>query len=137
MLAHGVDQARNQQIAGGLRTREETVHEIAGALLIPFQAGPTLRVQERPFGFAPLEETFFEEAVERGHHGGVCKWSHKLVRDVADVAFAARPENVHDLDLEGAEVVFGEAEQTKILAVLEVVEFEVGYELDARDDFLG
>jgi len=137
VLAHGVDQARNQQIAGGLRTREETVHEIAGALLIPFLAGPTLRVQERPFGFAPLEEAFLEEAVEGGHHGGVRERALEPVGDVADVAFAACPEEVHDLDFEGAEVVFGETEQTKILAVLEVIEFEVGYELDAGHDFLG
>src|SRR5271166_1229952 len=105
VLAHGVDEARNQQIAGGLGAGQETSHEIPGALLIPFLAGPTLGVQECPFGFAPLEEAFLEEAVEGRHHGGVGEGARELITDVTDVAFTASPEDVHDLNLEGAEVV--------------------------------
>ncbi len=111
MLADRVDEARDEQVTGGLRPGKKNAHKIAGALLIQFLPGPTLRIQECPLGFPPLQEALFKQPVERGHHRGVSEGPLELSGDFTDVALAAGPEYVHDLNFEWAEAGLGEAEQ--------------------------
>ena len=70
-------------------------NQIARALAFPLLAGKTCRIDKGAIGFVAIQETFLEEAIESGHHGGVSERTAQLGDDVAHVAFAARPENFH------------------------------------------
>lgn len=103
MLADGVHEAGDQQIARGPRASEKSGDEISGAFAFPIGAREARRVKKGAVGFAAVEQAFFVEAVKRGHHGGVGERAVELLDDVADARFAARPEDFHHAELEAAE----------------------------------
>jgi hypothetical protein len=86
------DQARKQEFSGGMRAGQETSNDSGGAPARPFLAGKKWTINEGAIGFVAVEETFFEEAIEGGHYGGVGKRATEIGDDVADAGFAARPE---------------------------------------------
>jgi len=103
MLADSIKQARKQEFAGRIGASEETGNQISCSSAFPFLAGKTRRIDEGAIGFVAVQKTFFEEAVERGHYGGVREGSAELRNNVADAAFSVGPENLHQLEFEGAQ----------------------------------
>src|SRR5580693_2841595 len=83
--------------------RQETGDQIPRAPAFPFLAGKARRIEKGPIGFAAVEKAFLEEAVERGHDGGVSERPAKFRNYIADVTFAPGPENLHQFEFEGAE----------------------------------
>src|SRR5580658_5897377 len=76
---------------------------MASASAVPLLAGKTRRIDEGAIGFVAIEKTFFEEAVEGGHDRGVGEWTAEFGDNIADTAFSAGPENLHQFEFETAE----------------------------------
>ena len=103
MFADGIEQARKQEFAGRIGAREKTGHQIPRSSAFPFLTGKTRRINKGTIGFMAVQKALFEEPVERGHHCGVRERTVQLGDNVADTAFAARPENFHQFEFERAE----------------------------------
>jgi len=103
VFADGVEEAGDQQVAGGLRTGEEAGEELAGAALFEFFARESRSIEEGAIRFAAGEEAFFVQAIERGHDGGVGQRSLESLGNFVDVRFPGFPEDGHDRGLERAE----------------------------------
>ena len=103
MFAHGIEETREKKFARGVRAGEEASDEIAGAVAFPFLARKLRRIDESAVGLVAVEKTFFEEAVERCHHGGVGERTAEFLNDVANRGFTGRPENFHQFEFESAE----------------------------------
>ena len=103
MFANGFEQTGEQEFAGGMGARQETGDQILRALAFPFLAWKARRIEKGPIGFTAVEKPFLEEAIERGHNGGVSEWPAKSRNYIADVTFASGPEKLHQFEFEGAE----------------------------------
>lgn len=75
---------------------------MARAPAFPLRAGKTGRIDEGAVQFAAGQEAFLEEAIESGHDGGVRERTAEPGNHLADPAFAAQPENLHQFQLESA-----------------------------------
>jgi len=71
VFADGIEQARKQEFSGRIGASEETGYQIPRSSAFPFLTGKTRRIDKRAIRFVAVQETFFEEAVKRGHYGGV------------------------------------------------------------------
>ena len=99
----GIDEAGDQQVAGRIGSSEETGDPLIGQSSIPLVAGQKRGVNESALDLAAIENIFLEETVESGHESGVGERPGERAGDVADVALALRPKNLHDLKLQGPE----------------------------------
>jgi hypothetical protein len=102
-MADGVEEAREKKFARGMRAGEETGDETASAVAFPFLARKLGRIDEGAVGLVAVEKPFFEEAIKRGHYGGVGERPAELLDDVTNGGFTRRPENFHPFEFEGAE----------------------------------
>src|SRR5713226_4418101 len=96
VLADRLDEARDQQFTGRLRPFQETGYEVARQFVLPLTTRKAWCIDERAFRFASVQQSFLEEPVKRRHDGGVGKRTAKALRDVADVALAAGPQQLHE-----------------------------------------
>jgi len=103
VFADGFEQTRKQEFAGGMGARQKAGDQITRASAFPFQARKTWRIKKSAIRFAAVQKTFFEEAVERGHYGGVRERTTELWDDISDTALTVRPENFHQFEFERAE----------------------------------
>ena len=93
VFANCIQKVRDEEFAGG-----------AGGLGCA-GAGVAGEVAEGAVGQVTVEQTLLEEAVERGHDGGVGERAVEVGEDVADRALSLAPKDVQDLGLEGSQVL--------------------------------
>jgi len=103
VFANSIKQTRDQEFAGGMRARQETGDQISGAAAFPLLTRKKRRIDKGAIEFVAAEKTFFEETIESGHYGRVRQRTTELRDNVADIAFAARPEDFHQFEFEAAE----------------------------------
>ena len=95
MFTNGIEQARKQKFAGGVRARQETSYQMARASAFPLLAGKARRIDEGTIRLVTVQKTFFEEPVERSHYCGVGERTTELGDNVAHARLSMGPENFH------------------------------------------
>jgi len=103
MFADGVEQTRKQKFARSVGAGKKSGNKIAGAFSLPFLTGKRWRINESTIGLVTVEKTFFEEAIEGGHYGGVSERTAQLENYVANAALTALPEDFHQLVFEASQ----------------------------------
>src|SRR4029077_5454486 len=83
----------------GKKSRENIFRSAA----LPLLARETRGIKKCAFWHAAIEQTLFIEAVKRGHYRGVRERTIQVLSNIAHVALAARPQNLHQFELETPE----------------------------------
>jgi hypothetical protein len=103
MLSNRIEKTGKQKITRMFWTNQKACHQAARHFTPPLVARKPWRVKERSLHFAPGEQGFLKQAIQRGHYGRIGKWPGQSVYDIANTAFSPRPDNFHDAFFKVAE----------------------------------
>ena len=103
LLADGVDEARDEEIARRTGAGKEVGDKVAGAAVLPFMEREARRVEESPAALAAVEQIFLVKPLEGGHDRSVGERAAYVREDATHAALPRLPENLHDFDFETAE----------------------------------
>lgn len=82
VVVDGVDEAGNEDLGPGVGLGKEAMDEICSPMFFEVAGGKCERVEEGAVLFASCEQALAEQAIERGHDGGVSEAGVELFGDL-------------------------------------------------------